>query len=187
VYFNSDKIEPHQYFQSYVKIAADLGPEARVLELGVESGESLRIWQSLFPLGEITGVDIHAGSRWPQGTVKVISAQDDPELPQKLSGLYSLIVDDASHNGIATRKSFELLWPLVAPGGYYVIEDWMVSLRDAERPGETWGKSANWGTSMLRTAESMLPLLAYPPSHPDGECDSIEYRYGLIIIHRRKA
>lgn len=187
MYFNTDKIEPHGYFSSYLKIAGELGPKARVCELGVENGESLRMWQSLFPQGLVVGVDISDAAYWPTGTVKIVSAQDDPALQAKLGsnglGPFNLIVDDASHNGIATRKSFELLWPLVAPGGFYVIEDWMVALRDAERPGETWGRSENWGTSMLRTAEGLLPLLAYP----DGEVESIIYKYGMIIVCRRSS
>jgi hypothetical protein len=178
MYFSTDKIEPHGYFRTYVQIVGQLSPSARVLELGVENGESLRMWQSLFPLGEITGVDLNSQAVWPAGTVKVVSRQDDPGLPGKLSGNYDLIVDDASHNGIDTRKSFDLLWPLVARNGYYVVEDWQVSLRASARPGETWGQP--WGPSMLRTAESFLPLLAWP----DGECDSIVYRYGMILIHR---
>jgi hypothetical protein len=93
-------------------------------------------------------------------------------------GPFGLIVDDASHDGNLTVRSFGLLWPLVQPGGYYVIEDWTVALRDDPH----WGPQANWGDSMLRAAESFLPLLAFR----DGEVESITYRYGLIILRKRK-
>src|SRR5699024_9360323 len=33
-------------------------------------------------------------------------------------------VDDASHLVEPTRRSFEVLFPLLRPGGRYVIEDW---------------------------------------------------------------
>jgi hypothetical protein len=33
-------------------------------------------------------------------------------------------VDDASHTYEETRTSFEFLFPLLSPGGIYVIEDW---------------------------------------------------------------
>lgn len=178
-YFDTDKITYHGYFQAYVKLAAELGPTARVCELGVQNGESLRMWQSLFPLGEITGVDINPASVWPSGTVKVIASQDDPMLPMMLGGKYDLIVDDASHHGIATRQSFELLWPIVEPNGYYVVEDWTVALRDDPH----WGPQSNWGDSMLRTAEGFLPML----DRKDAECDSITYKYGMVILHRSAA
>jgi predicted O-methyltransferase YrrM len=35
-----------------------------------------------------------------------------------------LVVDDASHALDATRTSFEVLFPRLAPGGLYAIEDW---------------------------------------------------------------
>jgi len=180
VYFDTDKILPHQYFRAYVQIAGELGPQARVCELGVLGGESLRMFQALFPLGEITGVDISPGATWPPGTVKVISSHDDPGLPVQLGGKFDLIIDDGCHNGEVAEKSFSLLWPMVAPGGFYVVEDWMISLRPSERPGETWGHIQ--GDSMLRAVESFLPLLRYP----DSECESVEYRYGLAIVRKRK-
>lgn len=178
MYFNTDKIEPHQYFQAYVQLAGRLGPYSRVCEIGVLDGESLRMWQALFPCGEITGVDISPDSTWPEGTVRVVANQADPALPGMLGGQFDLIVEDGCHVGEMSRRTFDILWPIVKPGGYYVIEDWMVSLRPSSRPGETWGKS--WGNGMLRMAQSFLPLLDFP----DAACESIEYRYGLIIIHR---
>ena len=177
--FATDKIRVHGYLPAYREIAAVLGPGARVLELGVESGESLRLWQYLFPQGEITGVDADRNAVWPEGTIKVTGRHDDPALPAAVGGPFGLIVDDGCHQGTVVRRSFALLWSLVTPGGYYVVEDWMVSLRAAERPGETWEQP--WGPSMLRAAESFLKLLDYP----DAECDFITYKYGLVIIHKR--
>lgn len=180
-YFNTDKIFPHCYFQAYAQIAGVLGPSAKVCELGVLGGESLRMFQALFPLGEITGVDISDGATWPPGTVKVVSSHDDPELPGKLGKSFDLIVDDGGHDGKIVQESFSLLWSLVKPGGFYVIEDWMISLRPSERPGETWGEIR--GDSMLRAVESLLGLLRYP----DSECESVEYRYGLAIARKRRS
>lgn len=180
-YWGTDKVVPHRYFQSYARIAGELGPEARVCELGVLDGESLRMFCGLFPLGSVTGVDVNPDCPWPSGTVRVVARHDDPALPAMLGGTFDLIVDDGCHVGETVRRSFALLWPLVRPGGYYVVEDWAVSLRAAERPGETWGQP--WGDSMLRAVESFLPLLRYP----DSECDEIAYRYGLAIVHKSAA
>lgn len=179
--FVTDKVEPHRYFRSYVAIAAELGPAARVCELGVASGGSLLMWQALFPSGEVTGVDRDENAAWPAGTRKVVAGHDDPALPGLLGGPFDLIVDDGCHHGPVARRSFGLLWPLVAPGGFYVVEDWMVSLRAADRPGETWGEP--WGDGMLRMVQRLLRLL----DRPDSECDEITYRYGLAIVHKRGA
>lgn len=168
--FHTDKIEPHGYFQTYLEIAADLGPRASVLELGVWQGESLRMWQALFPLGQVTGVDYQVHERvWPEGTRQVIAMQDDPSLPAMAGGPFGLIIDDASHEGVQTRASFELLWPLLSPGGYYVIEDWFMALH---RPDENF----------LSSVTDLVRLLGAQ----DGECDWVRYQYGLAIAHKRR-
>lgn len=125
--FDTDKILPHAYFQTYAGLAAELGPRTNVCEVGIWRGEGLRMFQALFPLGEITGVDQHATAGWPPGTHQVVSAQDDTGLPAKLNGTFGLVVDDASHQVPQTWRTFDMLWPLVEPGGYYVIEDWFMN------------------------------------------------------------
>jgi hypothetical protein len=180
--FETDKVTVHGYFPAYVRLAAEIGPRGRVLELGVLDGESLRLWQALFPLGAVTGVDISTAATWPRGTVRVVARHDDPALPGMLGGgPFDLIVDDGCHDGETVQRSFTLLWPLVARGGFYVVEDWMVSLRPSERPGETWGQP--WGPGMLRAVQSFLALLDFP----DSECEAVEYRYGLAIVKKRAA
>jgi len=43
-----------------------------------------------------------------------------------------VVIDDASHLLTPTRASFECLFPLLRPGGLYVIEDWEVQNRAAD-------------------------------------------------------
>ncbi|HEV2354034.1 MAG TPA: hypothetical protein VGR89_07315 [Puia sp.] len=175
-YFDTDKIEPHGYFQSYMKLAAEIGPRGKVIELGVQNGESLRIWQSLFPLGDITGIDLDKNATWPEGTKKIVSEQNDIGLLAELdeNQTYDLIVDDASHDGGITQQSWMILWQKLKPGGYYVIEDWQVALRFDDH----WG--ACYGPSMLKTAETFLTML----TERNGQIEEITYRYGLIIIKK---
>ena len=63
--FTTDKVSLG-YMPIYYKIADELGPAARVCELGVMTGDSLDMWQVLFPQGTIAGVDFNPSSRWPQ-------------------------------------------------------------------------------------------------------------------------
>jgi SAM-dependent methyltransferase len=39
-------------------------------------------------------------------------------------GQLDVVIDDASHELAPTRASFEVLFPRLRPGGWYVIEDW---------------------------------------------------------------
>lgn len=173
------------YLPVYQRLAAAIGPAGHVLEIGVRGGESLELWQALFPAGEVVGVDNAAEGRavWPPGTYAIGTEQDDPELPGMAAhaspGGYDLIVDDASHDGKLTRATWELLWPLVKPGGWYVIEDWWVGYLP-------WAVG-RYGDSMLRLAESFLPMLGDEPGSsnrfPAG-IDVLEYRPGQAIIHK---
>lgn len=185
--FNTDKIA-HGYLPTYLNIAADIGIAGRVCELGVYSGGSLTMWQTLFPKGLVVGVDYLESCVWPVGTKKVISTQNSIKLPEKLRELspdgYDLIVDDCSHEGIATRQSWELLWPLVVPNGYYVIEDWFVGLP----PWSTENYNGHGDIEMLKTAQSFLN---YFPEDPTGrapelnkDLGSATYIRGMIILQK---
>lgn len=173
----SDKIS-QGYLPAYLKIAAELGPAARVCEIGVCEGRSLRLWRSLFPAGVITGVDIDPDAVWPEGTIRVVAGQDDPRLPELAAGPFDLIVEDASHDGPLTAVTFGLLWPLVAPGGYYAVEDWWMSLC----PAWIFDMQTDGG-KMLAAVSGLLGLL----DSSEAECDEITYRYGLAIVHKRSA
>lgn len=134
-YPKTDKDYPHGYLPHYDRIADRVNakrtassPPPAICEVGVWFGGSLEMWQSLFPGATVVGVDINPGAVWPQGTHSIVMSQDNPELAELVSehapGGYDLIVDDASHLAEATFRTFLMLWPLVKPGCYYVVEDW---------------------------------------------------------------
>jgi predicted O-methyltransferase YrrM len=54
----------------------------------------------------------------------------------EFDGALDLVVDDASHQYDATVASFETLFPLLRPGGCYLIEDWRwgVAVPDGQTP-----------------------------------------------------
>ena len=65
------------------------------------------------------------------------------------------------------------------PGGWYVIEDWWLGYLD-------WAQG-KYGDSMLRTAESFLPMLGDQPgssnTYPAGH-HVLEYRPGQLIMRK---
>lgn len=178
----SDK-GPNGYLPTYQGLAHTLRADAAICELGVYEGGSLKLWQQLFPHASvIVGVDINANATWIPGSVKIVMDQQNPLLRDELITVlmsevgigrwYDLIVDDASHNGHLTYKSFQHLWPLVAPGGYYVIEDWCVGFPLYE----------NYDDSMLTLAMTLLNNF----DQPENDVHFINYLYGMIVIRKKE-
>lgn len=180
--FRTDKVHPHGYLPDYLQLATELGPAATVCEIGVYHGHSLAMWQCLFPDGMVIGVDREPSCVWPEGTHQILATQDDPALAEKVLALApggcSLIVDDASHIAHLSAETYRLLWPVVAPGGCYVLEDWADAWIHP-----SWSRPAKHDPS-LRSYE----LTDYAPELINALRDgaaSVTYTYeGLVIIRK---
>jgi hypothetical protein len=99
-----------------------------VIEIGVAGGPSLRVWKQFFSLATIVGVDINPKCRaQASGRIAIeIGSQADPDFLNKIEqrhGTPSIVIDDGSHHADHIQFTFEHLFPLLAPGGCYVIED----------------------------------------------------------------
>lgn len=163
----TDKIG-HGYGPTYEMIASTIGSYPRVLEIGTANGDGLRYFYELFRPSLLVGVDINRHSSNLHGPM-LHYAQDDPDLPAHLPGKFDLIVDDASHDDVLTRRTLSNLWPLVAAGGgYYVIEDW-------SHAGMICGPLA-----------SAIPGWAFEEAAPllPG-VKTVTYSPGLIVIEKR--
>lgn len=165
-----------------------------ILEIGVHKGGSLKMWKDMYPSGVIVGVDKDVPENVAELPPVIKSDQADPELPDSacfFAGFWDLIIDDASHMGSLSAKTFELLWPLVAPGGWYVLEDWAVGLEG--NPHYPFFE----GDSMVGVAQSFIPLIRPATDLRDmggftiaageaGDVDEVRYRYGLAMVHKNK-
>ena len=126
-----------EFLNLYISLSAAMKPKS-VLELGVFQGGSYVFLDSLLKpermsAVELSGTPIPALARWTDGrpgrSVHYGVKQTDADALQRiveseLGGSIDLVVDDASHSYDETRRSFEILFPLMSPGAYYVIEDW---------------------------------------------------------------
>jgi hypothetical protein len=119
------------YLRFYEQIfAGHRGQPVRMLEIGVHRGGSLDLWRTYF--GEraiIFGVDINpecADRVDPPNQVR-IGSQNDPafllSVVQDMGGGVDIVLDDGSHVASHQRTTFRTLWPRLAYGGVYVIED----------------------------------------------------------------
>lgn len=118
----------------------------RFLEIGTRHGGSLEIWRKFFgPTAIIYGIDVDprcVAVGGPDLPVR-IGSQDDPmflaSVVQEMGGV-DVVLDDGSHKAAHQRKAFDTLFPLLASGGLYVVEDthtsyWMRWGGGFRRPG----------------------------------------------------
>jgi hypothetical protein len=99
-----------------------------MLELGVYRGESLRMWRNYFPRATIYGLDIDPDSARRADGFKVFTgSQTDPEflghVLDEIGPDLRVVIDDASHVTAFTMASFEAIFPRLASGSIYFIED----------------------------------------------------------------
>jgi SAM-dependent methyltransferase len=125
-------VKPAPYLPIYEQLLGPMRKEAfTLLELGVWSGHSLRMWRDAFPRATVVGVDLAPPDLTLGPRVHVIQGdQADAELMQRVRDEvapagFDVIVDDASHIGITTARSVQVLYGRhLRAGGIYVIEDW---------------------------------------------------------------
>lgn len=116
------------YLRHYEEmLSAYRDQELNLIEMGVQNGGSLPIWEAFFSKAVIVGIDINEKSKRyaTQRSIVEIGSQADPQFLARVAGAHSptIVVDDGSHRADYTIFSFETLFPLLRPGGCYVIED----------------------------------------------------------------
>jgi len=133
--YGSDKWGQHWYAQHYERHFSFLRKKPIVLlEIGIggynnprAGGASLRMWKNYFPKGRIHGVDIYDKSPLNDDRIRTfVGDQSDEKFLRHLIseiGTPDIVIDDGSHINSHVIKSFEVLFPLLADGGIYVIED----------------------------------------------------------------
>jgi len=125
--------KPLEIYAIYDRYFGDFSDRAvTLLELGVHTGESLKVWASYFPLGTIIGVDIGKNRADFSGYPNIVFERGDQTDPERLKQIclahaadgLDIIVDDASHIGHNSAASYATLFPYLKPGGLYIVEDW---------------------------------------------------------------
>lgn len=118
----TDKAITHLYMDNYEKYFSPIRDEnITLLELGVAGGAGLRTWKEYFKNAMVYGIDNN-----PDVMGAIIGDQTDNDFLDRVLaeiGQPYIIIDDASHYGPYTIKTFKHLFPKVKSGGYYVIED----------------------------------------------------------------
>lgn len=146
----SDKAMPgngqgvHGYARYYERLLAPLRDvPVRFMEIGVERGRSLQVWQQYFSNADhVYGIGYGNFQKTPsQECASASATRVEVNVPctifkgdqsdvtflrhflKETGGNFHVILDDGSHVPSHQVTSFETLWPAVQPGGIYIVED----------------------------------------------------------------
>ena len=85
------------------------------------------MWKHFFPKAQIVGVDLDDKSFVNEKRISTYQgSQVDADLLRSIARKHhhlKIIIDNGSHRPEHTRATFAILFPLLADGGYYAIED----------------------------------------------------------------
>lgn len=129
-----DKGSDHSYIDFYAELFAPVRQSAKnILEIGLMSGESLRMWVDYFS-GDVYGMDCDITpvggaadltEAITQGYRIVIGDATNAETVKKFFGelKFDVIIEDAGHGIEQQLEIYKVFKPYMADGGIYVIED----------------------------------------------------------------
>jgi len=170
----------------------------KLLELGVLDGPSVRMWLEYFPTTHIYGFDHDvkrtAHLEGPRMTLiqGLQQIRDHLEILRQFAP-YDIIIDDCSHSFEGQQTSLGYLFPMVKPGGLYIIEDLFTShygmhKDGAELPGMTTLRLMRLlqNNNMSRSKFMTDAEMAYVNAQTRSVTIEVGNRSEIAFIERRK-
>lgn len=167
----------------------------RIFELGIWDGGSVALWFELFQPRKHVAIDlttrgdsgyfrkfIEARAAEPRlrtfwGVDQADAARLQAIVADEFDGPLDLVIDDASHVYRSTLASFEALFPHLAPGGLYIIEDWgWEHWEEYHRIGHIWAGE----DSLTRLVHEGVECIAGRASPIAG----ITVVHGFVVVER---
>lgn len=129
-YGGRDSTSCHEYTPVYWDLFHERADQVQaVAEIGIDHGQSMRLWSEFFPNAQIIGLEWDNELLFHEGRIHCYLAdQRDPitlhtALIKAGQPQYDLIIDDGSHETDHQISSMKVLLPWLAPDGVYVVED----------------------------------------------------------------
>lgn len=188
-----------------------------ILELGMWDGGSVAFWFEHFQPDKHVGIDLqpkqdspyfrkYVASRGLENRIKTYWSTNQADTKRlreivntEFSGPLDLVIDDASHMYEFTKISFETLFPLLRPGGLYVIEDWpWCHWKEFQVPDHPWVNkteldelifelieaTASAGASRLSPSVTITPGFAVIERGEASQEDMADFKIERYITRR---
>jgi hypothetical protein len=198
--YRTDKGGTHRYTPHYQRHLQHLRHRpVNLLEIGIggyardgAGGASLRMWKDYFPLGRIYGLDIEDKSFVDQWRIKTFQgSQVDEPLLRSLAaeiGRIDVVIDDGSHRPPHVRATFEILFPLLADDGIYVVEDTQTSYWP-EWDGNEDPHDPHTSMALLKDLADGLNYEEYvgedyQPSYTDTHVTAVHFYHNLVFVQK---
>jgi len=207
---NSNEGKVSNKWSSYLKYYDNLlrplkDDEIKLLEIGIQNGGSLDTWGKYFSKAiKIVGCDIDEKCKllnYEDPRIKVVVGDANAnEIYQRLAtdGPYDVIIDDGSHLSEDIFINFLNYFPILKPGGIYIVEDthavyWRTATNIHNKKNvfaffkdltdvinyEFWHKD--------QTIENLLGsylTMPIPAFLKEGWIQSIEFRNSIITVRK---
>jgi hypothetical protein len=130
---NDPSTKSDDYYEIYESHFKEIkNSPLNIVELGVLEGKSTKVFATYFRHSRILALDLELREIDFSHFQNVVYAKCDQNDQRALSDIckttfpsgIDLVIDDAAHIGFYSLNSFFALFPLLCPGGFYVIEDW---------------------------------------------------------------
>lgn len=125
---NTYKLNSIKVYEEYFSSIQNL--KLNLLEIGIDKGESLRMWRNYFPNATICGLDIEKKNFSIDGVDFVYGDQSDILFLKTVTDKYKsfdIIIDDGSHICDHIITTFNFLYPFLRNDGLYICEDLQTS------------------------------------------------------------
>ncbi len=183
----------------------------RMLEIGIQNGGSLETWSRYFKKALLfIGCDIDekcAELSYDDSRINIVigdaNAATAYEQIKTITPQLDIVIDDGSHKSSDVINSFINYFPLLSPGGIYVVEDAHCLYLNEFGGGllndfgayaffkrlidvlscQFWSDQAGISTYM----RTFFDLRATPPFILEGWVDSIEFKNSLITIKKARS
>lgn len=183
------------YFEIYDRhFSRFRGQPVNIVEFGVSQGGSMQMWRHYFgPSARLFGVDINPNCKQFEepGVQIFIGDQGDRAFLRSLAATLppiDILIDDGGHTMQQQIRTFEALFPLVAPTGVYLCEDLHTSYWR-----EFGGGVRRRGTFIEYSKNFIDALHAWHSREPrrlgvtdfTRSVDSVHYYDSVVVIEKR--